>query len=258
MTLLAVDDLAVRYGGAVLALDGVSFEVPEKGSVALLGANGAGKTTVLRAVSGLLRFNRGAIVRGSVRLDGRSVDGRDSSRLVAAGVVQVLEGRRIFRDLSVAENLRAGSMGAGGRGGEARNRDRVLELFPILRERLEQPGGLLSGGEQSMLAIGRALMASPRLLLLDEPSLGLAPLVVRQIGEVLTRINDEGVAILLVDQSTALALQATRHAHLLETGRVVHHAPTPELLADPQVRASYLGTKAGDRELGAMIEDAAS
>ena len=258
MTLLLVDDLAVRYGGAVLALDGVSFEVPEGGSVALLGANGAGKTTVLRAVSGLLRFNRGAIIRGSVRVDGRPVDGRDTTRLVASGVSQVLEGRRIFRDLTVAENLRAGGMGAGRRGNETQTRERVFELFPILRERLDQPGGLLSGGEQSMLAIGRALMARPRLLLLDEPSLGLAPLVVRQIGEALTRINAEGVAVLLVDQSTALALQATRHAYLLETGRVVHHAGTAELLADPKMRASYLGTQAADSSLRTLIEDAAS
>ncbi len=244
MSLLEVEDLSVRYGGAVLALDGAGFAVEAGGAVALLGANGAGKTTVLRAVSGLLGFHRGAVTRGSIRLDGRSIVGRDTARLVAQGVGQVLEGRRIFRDLSVAENLRAGAFSARERSRESAVQEQALELFPILRERLSQPAGLLSGGEQSMLAIARALMAQPRLLLLDEPSLGLAPLIVQQIGRALAAINAAGTAILLVDQSTALALAVTRHAHLLETGRIVADGPTDRLLADPKVREAYLGIKA--------------
>ena len=249
MSLLAVSDLTVTYGGAVLAVDGVSFEVPEGGSVGLLGANGAGKTTLLRAITGLLRYQNGQITAGSIRFDGRDITGADPSRLVAAGIAQVLEGRRVFRDLTVAENLRAGAFSARQRSRENEVRERVLTLFPVLRERLGQPAGFLSGGEQQMLAIGRALMAQPRMLLLDEPSLGLAPLVVRQIGDCLRDINGRGVAMLLVDQSTALALRLTRHAYLLETGRVRHDGPTAELLADEKVRASYLGTARADESL---------
>lgn len=255
MSLLTVEGLTVRYGGAVLALDDVSFEVEQGGAVALLGANGAGKTTVLRAVSGLLRYHNGAIVRGAIRFDGRSIVGADASRLVATGIAQVLEGRRIFRDLSVAENLRAGGFAASRRAGQDEVLEHVLTLFPILRERLAQQAGFLSGGEQQMLAVGRALMARPRLLMLDEPSLGLAPLVVRHIGTTLQSINGDGVALLLVDQSTALALEVTRHGYLLETGRVVHNKPIAELLADPAVRASYLGTAAGEAEVQSRIEE---
>ncbi|HZS15976.1 MAG TPA: ABC transporter ATP-binding protein [Candidatus Dormibacteraeota bacterium] len=249
MSLLAVSDLTVTYGGAVLAVDGVSFEVPEGGSVGLLGANGAGKTTLLRAITGLLRYQNGQVTRGAIHFDGRDVTGADPSRLVAAGIAQVLEGRRVFRDLTVAENLRAGAFSARDRSREGEVRERVLTLFPLLRERLGQDAGFLSGGEQQMLAIGRALMAQPRMLLLDEPSLGLAPLVVRQIGDTLREINGQGVALLLVDQSTALALRVTRHAYLLETGRIRHSGPTAEMLSDETVRASYLGTARGDDAL---------
>ena len=245
MSLLAVEGLTVRYGGAVLALEDVGFEVPEGGSVALLGANGAGKTTILRAVSGLLRYHGGAIERGSIRFDGRSILGADCANLVSRGIAQVLEGRRIFAELTVGENLRAGGFARMRRGGTDDVLDHIVELFPILGERMQQPGGLLSGGEQQMLAIGRALMARPRLLLLDEPSLGLAPLVVQRIGETLAQIRDGGVALLLVDQSTALALALTEYGHLLESGRIVDSQPTAALLADERVRASYLGTRAG-------------
>jgi branched-chain amino acid transport system ATP-binding protein len=255
VSLLRVEGLTVRYGGAVLGIDGVSFEVPAAGAVALLGPNGAGKTTVLRAISGLLRFHGGAIERGAVYLDDRNVVGADCSRLVAAGVAQVLEGRRIFAELTVADNLRAGGFAAQGRAGGEAVRQHVLDLFPLLAERIEQPAGLLSGGEQQMLAIGRALMARPRLLLLDEPSLGLAPLVVQHIAEVLNRIREEdGVAILLVDQSTALALSLSESGHLLENGRLIHSAPTAELLADERVRACYLGTRAGGELVTAEIQ----
>jgi branched-chain amino acid transport system ATP-binding protein len=249
VSLLTVSDLTVTYGGAVLALDGVSLEVPEGGSIGLLGANGAGKTTLLRAITGLLRYQNGQVVRGSIRFDGRDITGADTARLVAAGIAQVLEGRRVFRDLTVAENLRAGGFSARQRAREGEVRDRVLTLFPVLRERLAQHAGFLSGGEQQMLAIGRALMAQPRMLLLDEPSLGLAPLVVQQIGDTLREINGQGVALLLVDQSTALALRTTRYGYLLETGRVRHQAETATLLADETVRASYLGTAKADTRL---------
>jgi branched-chain amino acid transport system ATP-binding protein len=242
--LLEVEGLRVTYGGAVLALDGIDFSVPHGGAVALVGANGAGKTTALRAVTGLLRFHGGQVTAGSIRFDGRSIARADTSSLVAAGIGQVLEGRRVFGDLTVAENLRVGAFHNRDRRRERELREQLGVLFPVLAERADQPAGQLSGGQQQLLAIGRALMASPRLLLLDEPSLGLAPRVVAQIGEALRTVNELGCALLLVEQSTALALRVTEQAYLLETGRVLAHAPTAELLSDDRVRASYLGTSA--------------
>jgi branched-chain amino acid transport system ATP-binding protein len=247
MSLLAVEDLRVRYAATGVALHGVSFEVPEGGSVALLGANGAGKTTALRAITGILRFSRGSVIGGEIRFDGRSILGRDADRLVAAGIAQVLEGRRVFAELTVAENLRVGAFTPRSRRRERELRAEQLELFPRLAERLEQRAGLLSGGEQQMLAIARAMMAAPRLLVLDEPSLGLAPQVVAQIGEVLRAIVERGTSVLLVEQSTALALRSTSHAYLLQNGRVRAHAETPALLGDAQVRAAYLGTSVSAR-----------
>jgi ABC-type branched-subunit amino acid transport system ATPase component len=242
--LLEVENLRVTYGRSVLALDGVSFSVPEGGAVALLGANGAGKSTALRAVTGLLRFHGGQVIAGSIRFEGRSIKHADAATLVAAGIGQVLEGRRVFADLTVAENLRVGAFAGRARGREREIREELAELFPVLAERADQPAGLLSGGEQQVLAIARALMAQPRLLLLDEPSLGLAPRIVAEIGQALRAINERGCALLLVEQSTALALRATEHAYLLETGRIRSHAPTGEMLSDERVRASYLGAPA--------------
>ena len=240
--LLEVEDLRVTYGGSVLALDGIDFSVPHGGAVALVGANGAGKTTALRAVTGLLRFHGGQVTDGTIRFAGRSIARADAAALVAAGIGQVLEGRRVFADLTVAENLRVGAF-------HNRRRARALreqlgQLFPVLGERADQPAGQLSGGQQQLLAIARALMAEPQLLLLDEPSLGLAPRVVAQIAEALRAVNERGCALLLVEQSTALALRVTEQAYLLETGRVRAHAATAKLLADGRVRASYLGTEA--------------
>jgi ABC-type branched-subunit amino acid transport system ATPase component len=243
--LLEVDDVVVRYGGVVLALERVSLHVPAGGAVALLGANGAGKTTLLRAVGGLLGYHRGAIVSGEIRFDGRSTRRLDAARLVARGVAQTLEGRRMLAELTVAQNLRLGAFALGDRDREAVLRDEVLTLFPILAQRLDQRAGLLSGGQQQMLAIGRALMAGPRLLLLDEPSLGLAPIVVAEIAEALQRIREQGTAILLADQSTALAMRCTDSAFLLENGRLRATGATGQLLLDDELRASYLGTASG-------------
>jgi ABC-type branched-subunit amino acid transport system ATPase component len=243
-SLLEVENLRVTYGGSVLALDGVGFSVPPGGTVALVGANGAGKTTALRAVTGLLRFHGGQVAAGTISFAGRSIVRADAASLVAAGIGQVLEGRRVFADLTVAENLRVGAFQHRTRGREREIREELHELFPVLAERADQPAGQLSGGQQQVLAIARALMAQPQLLLLDEPSLGLAPRVVAQIGEALRTINERGCALLLVEQSTALALRVTEHAYLLETGHIRAHAPTAELLSDDRVRASYLGTSA--------------
>ena len=243
--LLEVDDVVVRYGGVVLALERVSLQVPPGAAVALLGAHGAGKTTLLRAAGGLLGYHQGAIVSGEIRFDGVSTRRLDAARLVARGVAQTLEGRRVLAELTVAQNLRLGAFSVGDRAREAELLDEVTTLFPVLGERLGQRAGLLSGGQQQMLAIGRALMADPRLLLLDEPSLGLAPIVVAGIGKALVRVRERGTAILLADQSTALALSLTDTAYLLENGRVRATGPTASLLLDDELRASYLGTSDG-------------
>ncbi len=247
MNLLEVKQLSVRYG-AVLAFHDVSLQIPPGGSVALLGANGAGKTTLLRAIGGLLAYHGGRIVAGDILFEGRSIVGADASSLVTCGIAQSLEGRRVFADLTVGENLRLGAFAGGGRG-EVSVREQMLDLFPILRERFGQRAGLLSGGEQQMLAIARAVMAQPRLLLLDEPSLGLAPIVVESIADALARINAAGTSILVSDQNTTLALRASGHAYLLESGRLRADAPTQRLVLDDTLRASYLGTSSGHDQL---------
>ena len=241
--LLEVEDLTVAYGG-VQALQGVSLVVNERAAVCLLGPNGAGKTSLLRAVSGLLAYQGGRILHGQIRYAGRTVTGREAARLVGGGIAQVLEGRHVFGELTVDENLRAGAFSNHNRERAAELRDEILELFPVLGQRLRQHAGYLSGGEQQMLVIGRALMSDPRLLLLDEPSLGLAPLVIRSIGQALRRINENGVGILLVEQSSALAKAVAPHGYLIDTGVIRAAGPTSELLADEQVRATYLGVAA--------------
>jgi branched-chain amino acid transport system ATP-binding protein len=249
--LLEVDDLAVTYGRSVLALAGVDLRVERGGCVALLGANGAGKTTLLRAITGLLPLYDAEVRRGAIRFADRSTLGRDASSLVRAGIAQSLEGRRIFPDLTVEENLRVGAFAVREREAIPGRQAEMVELFPRLGERMGQPGGLLSGGEQQMLAIARALMAGPELLVLDEPSLGLAPLVVAEIAEALRAVNERGTAILLVDQGTALAMRVTRQAYLLENGQIRASGPTPELLADDRIREAYLGTRAGSAVVAA-------
>ena len=237
---LEVRDLAVTYQDVIHALRGVTFDVPAGKVVALLGANGAGKTTVLRAVTGMLGFHHARVVGGSVTLDGKQVGRRGAEALVRSGIAQVMEGRRIFGPLTVEENLKAGAFTAAKDAAPA-HRDRVLEMFPTLGERLDQPAGLLSGGEQQMLAIGRALMAGPRLLVLDEPSLGLAPKLVIQIRDAIAQIARDGTTILLVEQNTRMALKVADHGVVMATGRVVLQGSAEELAENEDVQASYLG-----------------
>jgi branched-chain amino acid transport system ATP-binding protein len=238
---LTVDDLHVTYGGAVQALRGVTLEIPDGAVVAVLGSNGAGKTTLLRTISGTLSLHRGRVDSGSVRFGDADVTRRDPGQTVRSGIVQVPEGRRIFGRLTVEENLRAGGMGNRDRAAKAAAHERVFDLFPVLAERSAQRGGLLSGGEQQMLAIGRALMASPRLLLLDEPSLGLAPRVIGQIGEVIGEINRQGTSVLLVEQNATMALGVADLAYVLDVGEVSLSGAAKELAQTDEVRRLYLG-----------------
>jgi branched-chain amino acid transport system ATP-binding protein len=238
---LSIDDLRVTYGGAVEALRGVSLEIPDGKVVAVLGSNGAGKSTLLRTISGTLRQHRGRIESGSLRFGDTVLGNRDAAQIVRLGLVQVPEGRRIFGRLTVEENLRAGGMGNRDKAAKARARDRVYEMFPVLKERATQRGLLLSGGEQQMLAIGRALMASPKLLLLDEPSLGLAPRIIGQIGEVIAEINRQGTSVLLVEQNATMALGVADLAYVLDVGEVSLSGSAAELARTDEVQRLYLG-----------------
>jgi branched-chain amino acid transport system ATP-binding protein len=231
--LLEVDDIEVRYG-AIRALKGVSFTVGEGEVVALLGANGAGKTTTQKTVSGMLRPSL-----GQIWYDGRRIDGIPAHELINLGICHVPEGRHVFPRMTVAENLEMGAFRF--KRHDQQVLDHVLELFPRLRERYKQLSGTLSGGEQQMLAIGRALMGKPRLLLLDEPSMGLAPLIVKQIFDIVSEINGEGVTVLLVEQNAAQALALAHRGYVLETGEIVLQGTGRDLLADDRVRAAYLG-----------------
>jgi branched-chain amino acid transport system ATP-binding protein len=234
MKLLEVQDLHVHYGH-IQALRGISLGVDEGEVVAILGANGAGKTTLMRTLSGLIA-PRG----GNIRFAGRDITGLDASKIVRLGIAQSPEGRRVFGTLSVAENLRLGGFTRTPRETEA-SCDDVYRIFPRLHERRAQLAGTLSGGEQQMLAIGRALAARPRLLLLDEPSLGLAPLIVRGIFQVLAQVRATGVTILLVEQNARMALKLADRGYVLETGRIGHAGSSRELLQSPEIQAAYLG-----------------
>ena len=237
--LLRVSDLHVSYAGALPALRGVCLEIPG-GVVAVLGANGAGKSTLLRAISGTLRFSGGSLDSGSVEFDGVRLDRMDPAAVVRTGVAQVPEGRQVFEDLTVEENLRAGGLATTPRRRRAA-REQAYQMFPLLRERADQPAGLLSGGEQQLLAIARALMAAPRVLLLDEPSLGLAPLMVDRIAELIREIRQAGTCVVLVEQNAAMALEVADTAYVLEVGRVALHGTAEELAASDEVRERYLG-----------------
>ena len=231
--LLEVNDVEVRYG-AIAALKGISFDVREGEIVALLGANGAGKTTTQKTVSGMMRP-----ASGTISFAGRRIDGIPAHDLIRLGICHVPEGRHVFPRMTVHENLEMGAFRF--RTMDRADYDRVLELFPRLRERIKQQAGTLSGGEQQMLAIGRALMGKPRLLLLDEPSMGLAPMIVAQIFDIIREINQSGVTVLLVEQNAAQALGLAHRGYVLETGEIVLRGSGQELLADERVRAAYLG-----------------
>ena len=235
MTLLAVENLSVFYG-SIQALRGISLRVEAGEVVTLIGANGAGKSTTLRTISGLLEPKR-----GTIQFDGRPIHGLPPHRIVQSGLVQVPEGREIFANLTVEENLQVASFTRKDRDGIRRDRERALDLFPRVRERLRQLAGTLSGGEQQMLAIARALVAKPKLLMLDEPSLGLAPQVVRSIFQVIREINREGTTILLVEQNANMALHVANRAYVIEVGEIRMEGPAAELAASDQVRKAYLG-----------------
>jgi branched-chain amino acid transport system ATP-binding protein len=233
--ILAVSDLQVSYG-AIKALDGVSFGVPRGKIVALLGANGSGKTTTLKAITGLVPAGGGRIV-----FEGRELQLLPTHQIIRAGIALVPEGRRIFGNLTVYENLLLGAYFRRDQPVLARDLDLIYDTFPRLAERRTQAAGTLSGGEQQMLAVGRALMSRPRLLLLDEPSLGLAPLLVKEVFHIITRLNRRGVTVLLVEQNAAAALRIAHHGYVLETGRVVLEGSGAELLAHPHLQQAYLG-----------------
>ncbi|NQV06858.1 ABC transporter ATP-binding protein [bacterium] len=242
--MLALKNVEVVYSDVILVLRGISLTVPDGKIVALLGANGAGKTTVLRAISGLLDIHNGEITKGEITLDGRRIDHMAASKIVRLGVSQALEGRRILAELTVEENLRLGGHTSSKRSRD--NLDRVYTLFPDLKDRPKFIAGYLSGGQQQMLAIGRALMSSPRYLLLDEPSLGLAPLLVQQIRDIIVEINSQGTGVMLVEQNAAMALSIAEHGFIMEVGKVVMDKPAAELLEDDDVREFYLGLQGED------------
>ncbi len=241
--LLAVEAIEVRYDGAILAVDGVSLEVGQGQIVALLGANGAGKSTTLKALSGLLGAARGALVRGAIRYEGRDLAGQSADARVRAGLVQVLEGRHCFGRLSVEENLLSGGFVRRlGRAAQREELERIYAWFPRLAGKRRQLAGLTSGGEQQMIALGRALMARPRLLLLDEPSMGLAPLLVEEIFASVARLNrEEGLSVLMAEQNSAIALDYAHQAFVLESGRVVQSGVPGTGLTHEAVQAAYLG-----------------
>ena len=243
--MLVLQDIAVTYHNVVPAVQGVSLEVPDKAVVALLGANGAGKTTIMRAISGLLDLHKASIVRGTILFDGERIDRLNTTQIVQRGISQVLEGRRLFADLTVEENLRTGAISSRNPASTQQAYDRVMDLFPVLRERHRSHAGYLSGGEQQMLAIGRGLMSNPKLLLLDEPSLGLAPFMVQQIRSIISEINAGGTAVLLVEQNAQMALSVAHYGYVLETGKVVLAQPASQLLQDESVRKFYLGLHEG-------------
>jgi branched-chain amino acid transport system ATP-binding protein len=233
--LLDVTDLAVAYG-AIRALQGISFHIDEGEIVTLIGANGAGKSTTLRTISGLLRP-----MAGDIQFQGRSITRTPAERIVRLGISQVPEGRQIFARLTVRENLEMGAFTRRDPQEIAETMEQVFTSFPRLKERINQLGGTLSGGEQQMLAMGRGMMSRPSLLLLDEPSMGLAPILVEEIFEIIKRINAQGTSILLVEQNAAMALSVAKRGYVLETGSIALEGSALELLENPQVQAAYLG-----------------
>ncbi|MFQ6015896.1 MAG: ABC transporter ATP-binding protein [Anaerolineae bacterium] len=249
-SVLKINNIEVRYHEVILVLKGVSIEVPEGGIIALLGANGAGKTTTLKAISGLLKHEDGEVTDGSVEFMGERIDKKPPEEIAKMGIFQILEGRRVFEHLTVEQNLKVGAH-LGGNGAAIRNGlEMVYHYFPRLKEIRNITAGFISGGEQQMTVIGRALMAGPRLMLLDEPSLGLAPMLIKEIFEILTRLNrEEKIPILLVEQNVKLALAVAPYAYVLETGRLVMDGPAEKLKDNPDIKEFYLGlTDLGTRK----------
>ncbi len=248
--LLAVNNIEVIYDHVILVLKGVSLEVPEGGIVALLGANGAGKTTTLKAISNLLKSERGDVTKGSIEFKGERSDRLSPSELVQRGVIQVMEGRRCFEHLTVEENLLTGSYTRkDGRAAVSEDLEKVYHYFPRLKERRNAQSGYTSGGEQQMTALGRALMARPSVILLDEPSMGLAPQLVEEIFEIVARLNkQEGVTFLLAEQNTNVALRFAKNGYILETGRVVMDGEASVLAENEDVKEFYLGVSGEHRK----------
>ena len=233
--MLEIRDLHVHYGG-IHALKGISLDVPKGSVVTLIGANGAGKSSTLRAIAGLIKNKR-----GHISWKGADISGKTPVDIVKAGIVMSPEGRRIFGHLTVLENLQLGAYSRSDKAGIATDMDWVFELFPRLSERRNQKGGTLSGGEQQMLAVARALMSAPELVMLDEPSLGLAPLLVKEVFSIIRMINDRGMTVLLVEQNAYAALKVAHHAYVLETGSIILSGTGESLIADARVREAYLG-----------------
>ncbi len=238
--ILEIEDLKVSYGG-IEAVRGISFHVSQGEIVTLIGANGAGKSSTLRAVSGLVKPGGGSVI-----FEGEHIEGKDSTAIVSKGLMMVPEGRRIFPNLTVLENLKIGAYMRNDDLGE--DLEMVYNYFPRLRERSWQPGGTLSGGEQQMLAVGRALMGRPKLLMMDEPSLGLAPIVVQGIFEIIRRIHEAGTTVLLIEQNANMALHVADRAYVIENGRISMEGTGQDLLEDENVRAAYLGSSGGKQQ----------
>ncbi|MFA5852496.1 MAG: ABC transporter ATP-binding protein [Spirochaetales bacterium] len=238
--MLEIRGLSVHYGG-IHALQGIDIDVPEGKIVTLIGANGAGKSTTLRSIVGLVKTSGGKVV-----WNGDTLTGMATKDIVSKGVVLVPEGRRIFPNLTVEENLMLGAYARSDKAGVAADEEKVFALFPRLKERVRQKGGTLSGGEQQMLAVARALMTKPKLLMMDEPSLGLAPLVVKMIFDIIRAINKEGTTVLLIEQNAKAALEIADYGYVLETGRIILEGKGRELLADDRVRKAYLGEVLGE------------
>jgi branched-chain amino acid transport system ATP-binding protein len=237
MKMLKVRDLVVAYGG-IEALKGISLDVPDGKIVTLIGANGAGKSTLLRSIIGLVK-----VKSGNVEYNGDTLTGLNSQQIVSKGLTLVPEGRRVFPNLTVLENLRIGAYMRKDEDGIAADIKRIYDIFPRLEERNWQMAGTLSGGEQQMLALGRALMSRPKLMMMDEPSLGLAPLVIKEIFNIIRSINENGTTVLLVEQNANMALKVAHHAYVLETGRIMMEGSGKELLENEEIKEAYLGKK---------------
>ncbi|MET3890108.1 branched-chain amino acid transport system ATP-binding protein [Bosea sp. OAE506] len=249
-TILSLNNIEVIYDHVILVLKGVSLQVPRKGIVAILGANGAGKTTTLKAISNLLKAERGEVTKGSITFEGERVDKMSPNELVRRGCIQVMEGRHCFGHLSIEENLLTGAFTR--RDGNAaikRDLEKIYELFPRLKQRRNSQAGYTSGGEQQMCAVGRAMMSKPKMILLDEPSMGLAPQIVEEIFEIVRRLNaEEGVSFLVAEQNTNMALRYATYGYIMETGRIVMDGEAKMLRENEDVKEFYLGVSEGDKK----------